>query len=255
MSKFAITGGANGIGLALRNLLIGEGHDVFTIDLKDGDCDADLSEDFGRRKAIEAIKKWAPHGLKGYIPCAGLSPVTQPIEKIPSVNFFAVVETVNKLRELLAEGKGSALLVSSNSAPMLPPDHPFILSCLSGDESAAITNIKALGDGHVAYVGSKRALAMWMRAEVVSYARQGVRLNAIAPGITLTALTKEVYEDPKLGQVMRDFEDKVPAGSSASPEMIASAMQFLLSDLAEFVFGSVFFVDGGSDAMLRPDHF
>ena len=43
MSKFAITGGARGIGLALRDLLISEGHDVLTIDLSEGDVSADLS--------------------------------------------------------------------------------------------------------------------------------------------------------------------------------------------------------------------
>jgi len=255
MSKFAITGGARGIGLALRDLLISEGHDVLTIDLSEGDVSADLSNSIGRKKAIDAIKKWAPEGLKGYIPCAGLPPVATPIEKIPSVNFFSAIETVESLQALLSMDAGSALLVASNSAPMLPHDHPFVVGCLAGDEEKSIAQIKSIGDGHIAYVGSKRALAMWMRRNVVYYAKLGIRLNAIAPGITQTDLTKQVYDDPKLGQAMKDFEKSVPSGGSTTPDKIASAMNFMLGESARFIYGAVFFVDGGSDAMLRPEHF
>ncbi len=255
MSKFAITGGARGIGLALRDLLMSEGHDVLTIDLNGGDITADLSNIRGRKKAVEAIKKWAPKGLRGYIPCAGLPPVAKPIEKIPSVNFFSAVETLENLRHLLSMDRGCALLVTSNSAPMLPHDDPFVLECLARDEVKVGAQITAIADGHIAYVGSKRALAMWMRQNVVSYANQGIRLNAIAPGITQTGLTDQVFNDPVLGQAMRDFEKSVPAGGSTTPETIAAVMCFLLGDAAKFVYGAVFFVDGGSDAMLRPKHF
>jgi len=255
MSKFAITGGARGIGLALRDLLISEGYDVLTIDLSEGDVSADLSNIDGRKKAVDAIKKWAPKGLKGYIPCAGLPPVAKPIEKIPSVNFFSAVETIECLRDLLSMDAGSALLVTSNSAPMLSHDDPFVLGCLAGDEAKAVAQIRSIADGHIAYVGSKRALAMWMRQNVVTYAKLGIRLNAIAPGITQTGLTKQVYNDPKLGQAMRDFEKSVPAGGATTPDKIASVMHFLLGESAQFIYGAVFFVDGGSDAMLRPEHF
>ena len=179
-----------------------------------------------------------------------------PIEKIPSVNFFSAVETVESLQHLLSMDAGSALLVASNSAPMLSHDHPFVLGCLSGDEEKkSCAQIRSISDGHIAYVGSKRALAMWMRQNVVDYAKLGVGLNAIAPGITPTDLTKQVYDDPKLGQAMKDFERSVPSGGAATPDKIASAMNFMLGESAQFIYGAVFFVDGGSDAMLRPEHF
>jgi NAD(P)-dependent dehydrogenase (short-subunit alcohol dehydrogenase family) len=94
-----------------------------------------------------------------------------------------------------------------------------------------------------------------MRRHVVDYASGGVRLNAIAPGITLTPLTEQVMADPQLGDAMKQFAAMVPWGGTAQPAEIANVMRFMLSPDAGFVCGSVFFVDGGSDAMLRSDAF
>jgi len=90
---------------------------------------------------------------------------------------------------------------------------------------------------------------------VVPYAAAGVRLNAVAPGITLTPLSEQVMADPLFGDAMKEFAASVPWGGTAQPADIANAMRFMLSAEAGFVCGSVFFVDGGSDAMLRPDQF
>jgi enoyl-[acyl-carrier-protein] reductase (NADH) len=54
---------------------------------------------------------------------------------------------------------------------------------------------------------------------------------------------------------MKEFGDSVPVGRTAQPADIANVMRFMLSDAASYVCGSIFFVDGGSDAMLRPDDF
>ena len=96
---------------------------------------------------------------------------------------------------------------------------------------------------------------MWMRRNVVDYAAAGVRLNAVAPGITMTPLAEQVFADPELGQAMRDFGEMTPWGGTAQPEQIASVIRFMLGPDASFVCGSVYFVDGGTDAMLRTDDF
>jgi NAD(P)-dependent dehydrogenase (short-subunit alcohol dehydrogenase family) len=144
------------------------------------------------------------------------------------------------------------LLVASNSAPMVGLDDPYVSACLSGDEAAAMAALEGR-DGQTAYAGSKRAITAWMRRNVVEYARAGVRLNAVAPGITLTPLSEQVMSDEELGPAIKQFGEMVPWGGTAQPEQIASVMRFLLSPDSDFVCGSVLFVDGGSDAMLRPD--
>jgi len=254
MRTFAMTGGATGIGAELKRQLQASGDRVISVDIKEGDIIADLSSEEGRQAAVEGIRDMAPDGLDGFIPCAGLPPVAQPLSLIAKVNYFAVVDTVAGVRDLLEKKSGSVIIVSSNSAPMVPASDRFVELCLSGDEAAACEEIDAR-DGHTAYAGSKRAIAVWMRRNVVDYAAKGVRLNAVAPGITMTPLTEQVYADEQFGQAMKDFGDTVPLGSTAQPGQIASVMKFLLGEDASFVCGSVFFVDGGSDAMMRNEDF
>ncbi|MEM1110997.1 MAG: SDR family oxidoreductase [Pseudomonadota bacterium] len=253
MGIYAMTGGATGIGGNLRGQLLEAGHTVISVDIKEGDIIADLSTAEGRQAAIEGIHQRAPEGLDGFIPCAGLPPVA-PLDTIARVNYFAVIATVEGVKDLVAKKRGTVLLVASNSAPMVPGDDAYVQACLSGDEEATIAEILTR-DGHTAYAGSKRALSMWMRRNVVAYAKAGVRLNAVAPGITNTPLSDQVMADEELGQAIKEFGEMVPWGGTAQPEQIANVMHFMLSDKSDFVCGSIFFVDGGSDAMLRPDEF
>lgn len=254
MAVFAMTGGATGIGASLRSMLQARGDEVIVVDIKEGDIVADLSTGEGRRAAVEGIRQRAPDGLDGFIPCAGLPPVARPLSLIAQVNYFAVTQTVEGLLDLLEKRRGSVLLVSSNSAPMIPTGDSFVQACLSGNEEEACEDIMGR-DGHTAYAGSKRAITVWMRRKVVEFAGRGIRINAVAPGITMTPLAEQVFADEEMGQLMKDFGDSVPLGATARPEQIANTMLFMLSPQADFLAGSVFFVDGGSDAMMRPDDF
>ena len=253
MGTHAITGGATGIGAEFRRQMLDRGHDVISVDIKDGDIIADLSTGEGRQAAIDGIAVRAPEGLDGFVPCAGLPPVA-PLNLIAQVNYFALVATCEGLKDLVAKKNGAMLLVSSNSAPMVALDDPFVEACLAGDENRALADIETR-DGHTAYAGSKRAVATWMRRNVVDYASAGVRLNAIAPGVTMTPLTDQVIADEVYGPAFREFSRTVPVGRNAEPKDIASMMRFLFSEEATFVCGAVLFVDGGSDAMLRPNEF
>ena len=254
MAVYALTGGATGIGAELKSQLLARGDQVISVDIKNGDIVADLSTTEGRELAVAGIRERAPDGLDGFIPCAGLPPVARPLSLIASVNYFAVVAMSVALQDLIAKKRGTVLVVSSNSAPMMPNDDPFVQACLAGDERAALSELESR-DGHTAYAGSKRAIAIWMRQQVVPFAQAGVRLNAVAPGITRTPLTAQVMSDDELGPAMQQFGDMTPWGGTAEPAHIANVMRFMLGEESDFMCGSVVFVDGGSDAMLRPDAF
>ena len=247
-----MTGGATGIGAALKKRLLEQGHEVVVVDIKDADVVADLADPAGRQTAVEGVRAAAPGGLDGFIPCAGLGTHVQPPGLIAAVNFFGVTATVEGLRDLVAKKRGTVLLVSSNSAPMIGADNAFVQACLEGDERAALA---LAADGNTAYMGSKRAITQWMRRHVGEFARAGIRINAVAPGITRTPLTEAVGRDPTFSESIKQFEAMTPMGGSAQPEQIASAMTFLLSGDASFMCGAVLFVDGGTDALLRPDAF
>ena len=87
MGIYVVTGGTTGIGAEVCRMLMGEGHEVFNIDYKDGDFQADLSTDEGVNDAIQAVKKKYPDGIDGLISNAGVGP-TAPAEKIFALNFM-----------------------------------------------------------------------------------------------------------------------------------------------------------------------
>ena len=109
--------------------------------------------------------------------------------------------------------------------------------------------------GQAAYSGSKQALTRWMRRNNAGYAAQGVRLNAIGPGYTRTAMSAAVEQDPVYGPAIKEFVATIPLQRPGQPEDMAQAVSFLLGDAASFISGSMLFVDGGHDALFRPDSF
>ncbi|WP_269618208.1 SDR family oxidoreductase [Zhongshania sp. BJYM1] len=253
MGTYALTGGATGIGAAIKTQLREAGHQVIVVDLAEGDICADLSEPSGRQKAIDGIHALAANGLDGFIPCAGLGPSVRPFSLITKVNYFAAVAITEGVRDLLVRRKGSVVMISSNSAAMV--GHDEYVDLLLDDRETEACELSDSKDGHTAYAGSKHALSCWLRRNAPDYARQGVRLNAVAPGIIDTPLSNKVLADKELGQVMKDFGDSVPLGAIGKPEQIADVVCFMLSGKASFMAGSIVFVDGGHDAMLRPDQF
>jgi NAD(P)-dependent dehydrogenase (short-subunit alcohol dehydrogenase family) len=246
-----MTGGATGIGAAIRERLHDEGNRVIVVDIKDADVIADLSSEDGRKAAISAIRSAAVDGLDGLITCAGLGSNVPDRRLITQVNYFGTVEVIEGLRDLLAARHGAVVLISSNSAPMnRSPD--FVDLLLAGDQEAALRSAETLAAQEV-YSGTKQAVARWMRRNITGYAAQGVRMNAVAPGYTQTPMTEKVENDPTYGEAIREFMASIPVGFPGKPADQAAAVSFLLSPEARFICGSVLFVDGGHDAVFRPD--
>jgi NAD(P)-dependent dehydrogenase (short-subunit alcohol dehydrogenase family) len=254
MGTYAITGGATGIGAALKGQLRKQGEKVIVVDIQKADIHADLSTEEGRQAAVAGIQTAAPEGLDGFIPCAGLGAHVSPSSLVVKVNYFGATAVTEGVKDLVAKKRGTIVIISSNSAPMPTNNQELVEAMLSGDESQAI-EIADQFDGSTAYISSKRAITQWMRRNSLVYVKQGVRMNAVAPGITETPLTDAAFEAASVAQAMKDFAESVPIGYIGKPAQIARAICFLLSPEADFVCGSVLFVDGGHDAMLRPDDF
>jgi NAD(P)-dependent dehydrogenase (short-subunit alcohol dehydrogenase family) len=68
-------------------------------------------------------------------------------------------------------------------------------------------------------------------------------------------MTKKGLADPVYAQSIRDFVNSIPIGRPGVPADQANAVCFLLSDKASFITGSVLFIDGGHDAVFRPDNY
>ena len=253
MGIFFVTGGASGIGAAIRNQLESEGKRVLVVDIQEADITADLATAEGRSAAIRAMRDAGNDGIAGLVCCAGVGAHVPDRSLITAVNFFGAVELVEGLRELLAANKAPVLLVSSNSAPM-ETEAAYVEALLAGDESGALA-VAADMPSQPVYSGSKQALKIWMRRNTEAYARQGIRMNAIGPGYTRTPLSAAVEDDPTYGDAIKQFIESIPVGRPGLPEDMANAASFLLGDKGSFICGSMLFVDGGHDAMMRPDSF
>ncbi len=249
----AVTGSASGIGAAVRMRLARAGARVIGVDVRDADVLADLADPAGRAAATAAIRRASDGRLDGLVACAGVGPhVASPT--IVTVDYFGAQATLAGLRDCLAAARGAAVAVASNAAVMPNADGPLVDACLRGDEPGARAIAAGL-DGPRAYAGAKLALARWVRrhAPAAAWAGAGVRLNAVAPGAVLTPLLQQGLDDASLGPAIRGFP--IPTGGFGTPQQIAAAVAFLLDPDAAFCCGTVLFVDGGTDALLRPDTF
>ncbi|MFD3656794.1 glucose 1-dehydrogenase [Streptomyces sp. 24-1644] len=93
------------------------------------------------------------------------------------------------------------------------------------------------------YIASKHAVVGLTRAAADEYARQGIRVNAVAPGTTRSEITADWFgRNPGLEEMVNSL---TPQGRTAEPEEIAAAAAWLLSDRCPFLTGTVMPVDGG----------
>jgi len=93
------------------------------------------------------------------------------------------------------------------------------------------------------YSASKHAVLGMTKSAALEYAKSGIRINAIAPGLVETEMLEEVAEDNK--QLIESLKSKTPIGRIGDPREIANAVVWLLSDKASFVLGHTLLVDGG----------
>jgi NAD(P)-dependent dehydrogenase (short-subunit alcohol dehydrogenase family) len=108
------------------------------------------------------------------------------------------------------------------------------------------TGMSGCTPANVAYGSSKGGVHGLSRVMAVDHAPEGIRVNVVVPGFTLTPIVRELVADPKVYEWQ---VQNIPLKRGAEPDEIAGAVAFLASDDASYMTGSFVFVDGGLTAI------
>ncbi len=107
---------------------------------------------------------------------------------------------------------------------------------------ASQLGLVGVADGSTPYQASKGAVRLLTKSVAMQYAKEGIRVNSVCPGPTLTPLTESRFSHPELGG--RSLSG-IPLGRFGRPEDIAYGVLYLASDESSFVTGSDLMIDGG----------
>jgi 3-oxoacyl-[acyl-carrier protein] reductase len=137
--------------------------------------------------------------------------------RVLDVNLVSVMACAMKFRELLVRRHGSMIIINSIAAYLATKGNP-------------------------AYNASKAGVLGLTRNLAQSWASDGVRVNAIAPGLVDTKLTQVTIEDPSR---LADTLKRIPLGRLGTVEEMAGVALFLASPLSSYMTGQTLLVDGG----------
>ena len=242
---FLITGGAGGIGQSLAKTLVDRGDSVILFGRTESTLLA-LASELGANalvipgdaKNADDLANAVEKGLStfgqinGLAHCVGsirLKPLhlTTPAEFAETIEtnlttaFLASRSVIEPLRK---QGGGSVVLVSSVAATQGLNNHESIAAAKAGIEGL-------------------------VRSAAMTYARQGIRFNAVAPGLTETPLAAPILRT----EAARAFSTAMhPLGRIGRPEDVARVIAFLLSNDSTWITGQVWGIDGGLGAGVTP---
>jgi len=241
-----ITGASRGIGAATARLFAQEGATVALASRSEEEL-ARLMEEIqangGEALAIKAdvadaasVESLVKHTVEAYgrldvaVNNAGIGGGNMPLVEVSEELFDRVIAT---------NLKGVFLGMKYEIPAMLAVGGGAIVNLSS---TVGIVGFGGPGGGIAPYIASKHGVVGLTKAAALEYARQHIRVNAIAPGTTLTPVNERWIADE---QVRQRITGGIPLGRVADPHEIAEAILWLCSDAASYVTGVTLPVDGG----------
>ena len=241
-----VTGAGSGIGAATAQLLAARGARVALVDRDPAGLErtaAAIAAGGGATKSIVAdvsdaaaaeheanavVKAWGR--LDVLVTGAGISTgagtvLTQDAavwDRVLRINVMGTVNWVKAaLPSMIAAGKGSIVTIASQ------------LAFNSGGNACA-------------YIASKGAIVSFTKTTAVDFAKQGIRVNSVAPAVIDTPLSRYSLSTAKDPDAMRAWRiQRHPMGRIGEVDEVARAIAFLASDEASFITGEVLMIDGG----------
>ena len=244
MSAVVVTGAAKGIGAGIVDAFARAGWSVIAVDRDEAPLKATvaraggtvvpLAGDVAERVTNEAAVKMCIERFGALDAAVGNAGVALPkridettpeeFDRLFAINVKALMYLAQAAHGALAKSKGSLTVIASKTGLVAQRDSPI-------------------------YCATKGAAVQLARALALDWAPEGIRVNAVCPGIVDTPMLTQVIDaapDPAASR--REHEQAQPLGRLATPAEVASAVLFLATPAAAFITGIALPVDGGFTA-------
>jgi len=238
-----VTGAASGIGRAASIVCAREGARIVVVDLnQDGAAETErlIAANGGQARAVRCNVADAgeaaaavTHAVEGYGRLDGAFNNAGIVE--PSTRFTAAEEDTFD-RVMAVNVKGVWNCMRAELRQMATQGHGAIVN------TASVAGLRSAGRMAI-YSASKHAVVGLTKSAALEYARSGLRINAVCPGVIDTPMLQSIVNDAD--RPKDSFVRQQPNRRLGQPEEIGEAVAWLLSDAASFVTGVAMPVDGG----------
>lgn len=239
-----VTGAGGGIGQAVLRLLVEAGARVIATD-HDSQALAPLASDMVLTETLDIRDPAAVDALVERVE-AQVGPVDIGVNVAGALSTDLVADTDDETwRNVFAVNADGVFHLSRALARRMVPRKRGVIVTVSSNAAGVPRH------GMAAYAASKAAATMFMRCLGLELAPHGIRCNIVAPGSTLTPMQTGMWTDEKGAERViagspEIYKAGIPLGKLATPEDVANAVIFLISDQAGHITMSDIYVDGGA---------